>query len=449
MNRTPTKVLPAVGRARALDPEEWVRILQGKLGDAAKADPKRRFHTLIDKVYNPRTLMAAWKKVRANRGAAGVDRRTIAEIECIGPQKYLERLSKDLQNGTYKIKGVRRAYVPKADGGERPLGIPTVDDRIVQAAVCLVIEPLFETGFEDCSFGFRPGRSADMARQRIYKLLNWGCEFVVETDIEAFFGTIPHDRLMKAVERRISDSRVLGLIRGWLKAKVHADGVLSEPEAGTPQGGPLSPLLANIYLDQLDKAWRELGMDDKNGPDAKLVRYADDLVILTSKDPMVPYRALEKIVRDLGLGLNYGKTRTLDCREAPFDFLGFTFRRRMGGPNHKYCTRMTPTSKAIQRLKDNVRSHLVYKAVPKSELVKKIQGLNEKTRGWANYYKHTNARRAFVSMQRFIEQSVRKFLRKRRQRSGYGYREYPSEYLYKSLKLYDIRQTGITYVGGL
>jgi group II intron reverse transcriptase/maturase len=167
-----------------------------------------------------------------------------------------------------------------------------VDDRIVQAAVCLVIEPLFETGFEDCSFGFRPGRSADMARQRIYKLLNWGCEFVVETDIEAFFGTIPHDRLMKAVERRISDSRVLGLIRGWLKAKVHADGVLSEPEAGTPQGGPLSPLLANIYLDQLDKAWRELGMDDKNGPDAKLVRYADDLVILTSKDPMVPYRAL-------------------------------------------------------------------------------------------------------------------------------------------------------------
>jgi len=449
MDRTPAKVSPAKGRAGGLDPEEWVRLLQGKLGNAAKVNPQRRFHSLIDKVYDPRTLMAAYKKVRANWGAAGIDRRTIQEIELIGPAKYLERLSEDLHNGTYKVKGVRRAYVPKADGSERPLGIPTVDDRIVQAAVCLVIEPLFETGFEDCSFGFRPGRSTDMARQRIYKLLNWGCSYVVETDIEEFFGTIPHDRLMEAIERRISDSRVLGLIRGWLKAKVYEDGVCSEPEAGTPQGGPLSPLLANIYLDQLDKAWTKLGMDNKNGPDSKLVRYADDLVILTSKDPKGPLEVLEKIVRDLGLRLNYSKTRTLDCREAPFDFLGFTFRRRMGGPNHKYVTRMTPTSKAIQRLKDNVRACLKFKAIPKSEIVKKVQALNAKTRGWANYYKHTNARRVFVSMQRFIEQSVRKFLRKRRQLSGYGYREYPSEYLYKRLQLYDIRQTGITYVGGL
>lgn len=452
MNGIPEAVVTAQGSERrvTLTPREWVEEFQRKIGAAAKAEPKRRFYTLIDKVFHPHILRVAWETVRKNKGAPGIDGRSIEQIEQEGVDKFLQELHEQLRTSTYRVRGVKRVFIPKPDGRQRPLGIPTVADRVVQAAIKLVLEPIFEADFEDCSFGFRPGRSTDMARQRIYKLLNWGCTNVVETDIEAFFDTIPHDRLMKAVERRIADGKILVMIRAWLKASIHDCKGISTPAAGTPQGGVLSPLLANIYLDQLDKAWKARGMEDRAGADAKLVRYADDAVILTSKDPQECLGAMREIAEGLGLKLKESKTRVVNSYETGFNFLGFRFRRRRLGPGGKGYTVMTPTPEATQRILNNVRASLWNKAVSMKEVRTTIERvINSKLRGWANYYRHTNASRFFQKVQRGTEQVIRKYLRRRRQRSGYGYREYPSEYLYKRLGLYDVRKTGITYVGGL
>jgi retron-type reverse transcriptase len=252
--------------AKAEEPISKVRELQRKLWSAAKRSRNRRFHALLDRIYRMDVLWEAWSRVRANGGAPGLDGKTIQAIEEHGVEELLEGIQKDLKAGEYWPPPVRRQYIPKPDGKQRPLGIPTVRDRVVQAAVKLVIEPIFEADFEECSYGFRPGRSAQDALEAIRKAGNAGHDWVVDADIEKYFDSIDHELLMEAVQKRISDRKMLKLIRKWLKAGVMEEGALRATEVGSPQGSVISPLLSNIYLGELDRRWRSLQRDHQADP---------------------------------------------------------------------------------------------------------------------------------------------------------------------------------------
>jgi RNA-directed DNA polymerase len=423
------------GELRELSNAKRFLVLQEKLGAKAQADPDFRFYALIDKVHRLDILQEAWRRVKANKGAAGTDGQKIEDIELQGVEEFLHQLREELRTDTYRPQAVRREYIPKPDGRMRPLGIPTVRDRVVQQAALIVLEPIFEADFKDASWGFRPGRNAQQAAGEVVKYLNWGLTQVCDVDIEAYFDSIPHGKLMDLVARRIVDRRMLRLIKSWLKCAVEEDGRRFKSQQGTPQGGVISPLLANIYLHYLDKTWEERGYPLRKGPNVQLVRYADDLVLLTNKDAHWAMERLEEILGSLELKLNVDKSRVVDAEQETFDFLGFTYRRVWNRDRSKRVTLFSPSKKSQKRLRGKVK-RILNPQHPVSTR-EQIRRVNRQLRGWVNYFRVGNAGHVFHDIRWHVEKKLRRLLQRRAHRHGFGWKRYAPAFLYQTLGLFD------------
>ena len=404
-----------------------VRELQRKLYRAAKAQPQRTFGILYDKVCSDMVVRTAFELVRRNRGAAGVDGITIESLEASGVERFLQEIREELQQEKYRPMPVRRVYIPKGDGKQRPLGIPRVKDRVVQAAVKLVIEPLFEASFRPNSFGFRPKRSAHDAIQTIRREMYGSKEDVIDLDLKSYFDTIDQKILMELVRRRVRDPRVLRLIKLWLRAGVMEDGSWKENGLGTPQGGVISPLLANIYLHPLD-LWWETKMRGTT-----LVRYADDMVVLCPKGSAKRYMVeLQKFLCRLKLLVNEEKTRLVTVQTG-FDFLGATFRKqRTCGRSYGTTCLVWPSQRSMQRFRDKVKA-LVDRDLRPS-LSEKIQQLNPVIRGWGAYFRPLNSARAFQKVDYYVWRKLTWWMRLKHQSRAWGTKSDPTT-LYRRVGL--------------
>jgi len=436
-----------VTRAKGIDvslptSSETVQTLQTSLQAKAKAEPAYRFDSVWDKVCRADVLRVAYRRCRANRGAPGCDGISFKQIEDQGLDGWLGRLRQELRAGDYQPQPLLRVWIPKAQGGQRPLGIPTIRDRVVQMAALLVMGPIFEADLLPQQYGFRPGLDAKMAIRTVYfGIARRGKREVVDGDLSDYFNTIPHGDLMRCVSRRIADGTLLSVLRAWLKVPVierSKSGERRTTEAkdksrGTPQGGIISPLLSNLYFRRFLLAWQKFGFGQRLR--AKVVNYADDLVILC---PIgrgeAAMEAMRQIMSRLGLTVNEQKTRLVKLPDEHFDFLGYTVGQIHGKDGRPYWG-TCPSKKAIKRIKRGIHDATSSRWNATSA-ASRVEELNPMLRGWAGYFKQGRVSKIYRSLQAYTERRLRIWLMRKRGKKGTGYRQYPNEYLYETLKLH-------------
>jgi RNA-directed DNA polymerase len=431
---------------------ERVSILQEKLYQKAKQERGYKFYVLYDKMFIPYMLREAWKSVKSNDGSPGVDGITIDKVEQYGVDTYLKELGEEIRKQTYQPQAVKRVMIDKAGGGQRPLGVPTVRDRIAQTVCKMILEPIFEADFEDSSYGFRPGRSSKDAITAIKEHLKEGKAEVYDADLSKYFDTIPHDKLQTALRQRVADPRILKLINKWLKVSVYEDGHYrsgKDNQSGTPQGGVISPLLANIYFHLLDRIVND-SRSLFSRHEVQIVRYADDFVLMGRKLPEEVIDKLKSLLHRMGLSLNEGKTRKIDARKDSFNFLGFTIRydKDIKGRDLRYWNIM-PCKKSEQKVRDKVKEYLRTHGHYKAEDV--ARGLNSIIRGWLNYFSIPGVSYPTMSKRRlraYLSTRLYRYYNRKSQRKSrlYGQKAFevlvtkfglidPTYYVYPSVRL--------------
>lgn len=431
----------------SLTTPEKIETLQRKLYAKAKAEPGFRFYLLYDKIYRADILTHAHALAKANKGAPGVDGVTFEMIEAAGVEGWLTALGEELRGKTYRPQPVRRVMIPKPGGGERPLGIPTIRDRVVQTAAKLVLEPVFEADLDPEAYGYRPGRSAIDAVRRVHGHLKAGYTDVVDADLSKYFDTIPHDELLQCVARRISDKQVLALIKMWLKTPVEeSTGTGGKrltggkgSKRGTPQGGVISPLLANIYMNRFLKYWRRNGLGQRLR--AHVVVYADDLVILSRRHASEAHEVLKDVMTRIGLTVNETKTKLREATTGRFDFLGYTFGPYWDRRTGKRYLGAGPSAKSRQRLKAKVHALTVPGNVLPWPAV--CNRLNTMLAGWQAYFGYGTLSRTYKDVNWYVANRVRHFLRRRHKVRSRGSRQFSTAHVFDDCKVLELgRKSG-------